>query len=131
MCAFLLFACYVRAVNASTPTARIPNSFPASSSDSQRYSPNSRWKWSCSPRSLRTNRLRTPPTTAPPPTTQPPTTQPPGGGGSGGGLTTAGVKAGYWMVGSDGAVYNFGSAPYLGGLAGTPVNRPIVGIAVR
>src|SRR5437773_6735742 len=32
------------APSASTPTARMPNSRPASSSDSQRYSPNSRWK---------------------------------------------------------------------------------------
>jgi subtilisin family serine protease len=38
---------------------------------------------------------------------------------------------GYWIVGNDGSVYNFGAAAYLGGLGGVPLNRPIVGIAVR
>jgi subtilisin family serine protease len=38
---------------------------------------------------------------------------------------------GYWIVGSDGSVYNFGAAAYFGGLGGVPLNRPIVGLAVR
>ncbi|MDQ1499287.1 MAG: hypothetical protein QOI86_2627 [Actinomycetota bacterium] len=38
---------------------------------------------------------------------------------------------GYWIVGNDGSVYNFGAAAYLGGLGGIPVNKPIVGMAVR
>ncbi|HEV7534205.1 MAG TPA: hypothetical protein VGP90_01145, partial [Acidimicrobiia bacterium] len=38
---------------------------------------------------------------------------------------------GYWIIGNDGSVYNFGSAQYLGGLGGIPLNRPIVGLAVR
>jgi hypothetical protein len=38
---------------------------------------------------------------------------------------------GYWIVGNDGSVYNFGAALYLGGLGGVPLNRPIVGLAVR
>jgi hypothetical protein len=50
----------------------------------------------------------------PPPTS--PTTAPPGGG-NGGNVGPAGVKAGYWMVGSDGAVYNFGEAGAHGGAA--------------
>ena len=36
---------------------------------------------------------------------------------------------GYWMVGSNGAVYPFGSAPALGSVAGLPLSAPIVGIA--
>jgi hypothetical protein len=42
------------------------------------------------------------------------TTQPPGGGDPGAGA--AANKAGYWMVGSDGAVYNFGDAGQFGGV---------------
>jgi ribosomal protein L24E len=38
---------------------------------------------------------------------------------------------GYWIVGNDGSVYNFGAAQYFGGLGGVPLNRPIVGLAVR
>jgi len=38
---------------------------------------------------------------------------------------------GYWIVGNDGSVYNFGGAQYMGGLGGVPLNRPIVGLAVR
>src|SRR5207237_968922 len=41
------------------------------------------------------------------------TTTQPGGGDPG--VGTAGNKAGYWMVGSDGAVYNFGDAGQYGG----------------
>ena len=38
---------------------------------------------------------------------------------------------GYWIVSSDGSVYNFGGALYLGSLGGIPLNRPIVGVAIR
>jgi len=46
-------------------------------------------------------------------------------------LETAGttVPPGYWMAGSDGAVYAFGSAAPLGSLANTRLNRPIVTMA--
>ena len=36
---------------------------------------------------------------------------------------------GYWMVGSDGAVFPFGAAPSFGSVAGLPLGAPIVGIA--
>ena len=36
---------------------------------------------------------------------------------------------GYWMVGSDGAVYPFGAAPSLGSVAGLPLSAPVVGMA--
>jgi hypothetical protein len=47
------------------------------------------------------------------------------------GLAPTPTGNGYWIVGSDGSVYNFGAALYLGGLGGVPLNRPIVGLAVR
>jgi hypothetical protein len=34
-------------------------------------------------------------------------------------------------VATDGSVYNFGAAQYFGGLGGMPLNRPIVGVAIR
>ena len=37
---------------------------------------------------------------------------------------------GYWILGNDGSVYNFGGATHLGGLGGIPLNRPIVGLAM-
>ena len=36
---------------------------------------------------------------------------------------------GYWLVGSDGAVFPFGAAPALGSVAGLPPGAPVVGIA--
>jgi hypothetical protein len=36
---------------------------------------------------------------------------------------------GAWAVSDDGAVYASGNAPFLGAMAGTPLNRPIVGAA--
>jgi ribosomal protein L24E len=38
-------------------------------------------------------------------------------------------KPGYWLVGSDGSVYSYGSAGALGSLRGTPLSRPIAGMA--
>jgi trimeric autotransporter adhesin len=62
-----------------------------------------------------TTTATTAPPTTQPPATQPPTTQPPGNGNGGPPVGSAGVKVGYWMVGSDGAVYNFGDAGAYGG----------------
>ena len=36
---------------------------------------------------------------------------------------------GYWEVASDGGIFAFGDAPFYGSMGGTPLNRPIVGIA--
>ena len=39
------------------------------------------------------------------------------------------VPPGYWMTGSDGGVFTFGDAPYLGSTGGQHLNKPIVGMA--
>ena len=36
---------------------------------------------------------------------------------------------GYWLVASDGGIFNYGTAPFLGSMGGTPLNAPIVGMA--
>src|SRR5207302_1542712 len=36
---------------------------------------------------------------------------------------------GYWLVGSDGGVFTFGDAPYLGSTGGIALAQPVVGIA--
>jgi hypothetical protein len=36
---------------------------------------------------------------------------------------------GYWLVASDGGVFNYGDAPFYGSMGGQPLNKPIVGIA--
>ena len=36
---------------------------------------------------------------------------------------------GYWLVGSDGAIYNYGDAVSYGSLRGTHLNQPIVGMS--
>jgi subtilisin family serine protease len=46
-------------------------------------------------------------------------------------LAAAPAGNGYWIVGSDGSIYNFGAANHLGSLGGTPLNRPMVGLAIR
>ena len=39
------------------------------------------------------------------------------------------VPQGYWLVGADGGVFSFGSAPFLGSTGGVHLNQPIVGMA--
>jgi hypothetical protein len=36
---------------------------------------------------------------------------------------------GYWLVASDGGVFSFGDATFLGSMGGQHLNAPIVGIA--
>jgi hypothetical protein len=38
-------------------------------------------------------------------------------------------NSGYWEVASDGGIFSLGSAPYLGSMGSTPLNKPVVGIA--
>lgn len=38
------------------------------------------------------------------------------------------VTHGYWLVGSDGGIFSFGSAQFYGSMGGVPLQRPIVGI---
>jgi len=35
---------------------------------------------------------------------------------------------GYWLVGSDGGIFSFGSAQFFGSMGGQPLQRPVVGI---
>ena len=44
------------------------------------------------------------------------------------GTATAG-RTGYWLVGKDGAVFNFGDAPFLGSLAGVSIPAPAAAMA--
>ena len=36
---------------------------------------------------------------------------------------------GYWMVGRDGGIFNYGDAGFYGSAGGLRLNRPIVGMA--
>ena len=55
--------------------------------------------------------------TTPPP---PPTTTPP---------TTPAPTYGYWLVGSDGGIFTFGSAQFYGSTGSIRLQRPVVGIS--
>ena len=37
---------------------------------------------------------------------------------------------GYWLVASDGGIFNYGDAAFYGSTGGTPINKPIVGMAL-
>jgi hypothetical protein len=43
--------------------------------------------------------------------------------------TIAASDRGYWMAGSDGGIFTFGDADFLGSTGGIPLNQPIVGMA--
>ena len=45
------------------------------------------------------------------------------------GMAVTPTDQGYWQVGADGGVFNFGDAPDLGSLGGTHLSQPIVGMA--
>ncbi len=45
------------------------------------------------------------------------------------GIATTPDGLGYWLVGSDGAIYNYGDAVSYGSMRGTHLNKPIVGMA--
>jgi hypothetical protein len=36
---------------------------------------------------------------------------------------------GYWLVASDGGVFSYGDAAFYGSAGGTPLNKPVVGMA--
>jgi hypothetical protein len=44
-------------------------------------------------------------------------------------LPFTGPTGGYTMVASDGGIFNFGNAGFLGSMGGSPLNKPIVGLA--
>src|SRR5207245_2493398 len=55
-------------------------------------------------------------------------TNPDGGTTTCGGCFTA-VGQGYWLVASDGGIFSFGDAPFVGSAGGKPINKPVVGMA--
>jgi hypothetical protein len=44
------------------------------------------------------------------------------------GITATRDGAGYWLQGSDGGIFTFGDAPFLGSMGGLHLNAPMVGI---
>ena len=45
------------------------------------------------------------------------------------GMTRTADGQGYWMIGRDGGIFNYGDAGFYGSVGGTRLNRPIVGMA--
>ena len=43
-------------------------------------------------------------------------------------MTPAPDGNGYWLVASDGGIFNFGDVAYFGSTGGTPIGAPIVGM---
>ena len=46
-----------------------------------------------------------------------------------GGAPASPAGLGYWLVASDGGIFNYGDAGFFGSAGGTPLNKPIVGMA--
>jgi hypothetical protein len=44
------------------------------------------------------------------------------------GITATPDGGGYWLQGSDGGIFTFGDAPFLGSMGGQHLNAPMVGI---
>jgi hypothetical protein len=44
------------------------------------------------------------------------------------GMAPTATGKGYWLVASDGGVFTFGDARYLGSLGGIPLPSPVVGL---
>jgi Cu/Zn superoxide dismutase len=49
--------------------------------------------------------------------------------GPAGSFTAAGPAAGYWLVASDGGIFAYGDAPFLGSTGAMKLTRPVVGMA--
>jgi hypothetical protein len=45
------------------------------------------------------------------------------------GMAQTGSDRGYWLVASDGGVFTYGSATYLGSTGGKKLNAPVVAMA--
>ena len=45
------------------------------------------------------------------------------------GMAQTGDNGGYWLVASDGGIFNYGDAPFFGSTGGIVLNKPIVGMA--
>jgi len=45
------------------------------------------------------------------------------------GITGTTTGKGYWLAASDGGIFAFGDATYLGSMGGQHLNKPVVGIA--
>jgi len=43
--------------------------------------------------------------------------------------SASGPSGGYWLAATDGGIFAFGDAPFFGSMGGTPLNRPVVGMA--
>ena len=45
------------------------------------------------------------------------------------GVAQTGDDGGYWLVASDGGIFNYGDAGFFGSAGSLPLNKPIVGMA--